>query len=75
MYIETSPGSRLKTCDVCRTQMLEAYPNNHIPAMGITAYTSDDLDKMCPTCRDNYNTYGRRVIRRSGWAKYGIEPR
>lgn len=75
MYVETSPGSRLKTCDVCGTEMLEVYEHNYVPARGICSYTSDERNKMCSTCKDNYNTYGRRVIRRSGWDKYGITPR
>ena len=72
MYIETSPGSRLNICDDCGTEMLEVYGHNYIPARGICAYTTDERSKMCPVCRDNYNAYGRRVIRRSGWEKYGI---
>lgn len=75
MYVETTPGSRLKTCNDCGTVMLEAYEHNYIPAKGIVAYTPDERNKMCPICKDNYNKYGHRVIRRSHWDKYGIKSR
>ena len=75
MYVETSPGSRMKTCDTCGTQMLEQYPGRIIPAYDLRNYIVDGLENMCPTCRENYDEFVRLSIRRTKWSEFGVRPR
>lgn len=75
MYVDTAPGSRMKTCDVCGTQMLEQYPGRIIPAHSLTLYIADGLDNMCPTCRENYDEFVRHSTKKDKWGKFGVGPR
>lgn len=72
MLIETNPGSRLKTCDVCGDQWIESSPGHFSPGFSLPA-RREMADEACDECAGRWKTFIRRHLKRSLWADFGLE--
>lgn len=72
MLIDTYSGSRIKTCDHCRTNWTISATCDDIqfPPGGITNIKS--IEGMCPECIERRAKFIRRYIKPSLWSSFGI---
>lgn len=72
MLINTYPGSRIKTCDHCRTNWVvnSTHADILFPPGGIVDIKS--TEGMCSECIERRAKFIRRFIKPSSWSSFGV---